>query len=338
MAELATALNGGQVQTLVILGGNPAYNAPADLNWPQAQAKAKTVIRLGYYEDETSWDADLARGHAMGLAAAHFLESWGDARTADGTIVPIQPLIEPLFGGIDGIGSAGRDRRRCTQQPLRNCARNVSAASAATTKTIGGNFCTTVFWPDSAAAPGHRAVRSGAALGRALWTNSRPPAATPTKDSLDVVFYRDAKVDDGRHNNNGWLQELPDPDHQIDVGQRRFAQSRRRRRTWEFITERNSQNQKFFNYTVEITLEWPHRARAGVDSARHGGQHGRAGPGLWTRKDRTRRARARVSTPTRCAPATALYYASGATLQDTGDKSYELADHPEPLEHGRPAR
>ncbi len=46
----------GQVQTLVILGGNPAYNAPADLNWPQAQAKAKTVVRLGYYEDETSWN------------------------------------------------------------------------------------------------------------------------------------------------------------------------------------------------------------------------------------------------------------------------------------------
>jgi molybdopterin-containing oxidoreductase family iron-sulfur binding subunit len=54
LAELSAALNAGQVQTLIILGGNPAYNAPVELNWPAAQAKAKTVVRLGYYEDETS--------------------------------------------------------------------------------------------------------------------------------------------------------------------------------------------------------------------------------------------------------------------------------------------
>ena len=33
----------------------------------------------------------------------------------------------------------------------------------------------------------------------------RPP------DSLEVIFYRDAKMDDGRFANNGWMQELPDP-------------------------------------------------------------------------------------------------------------------------------
>src|SRR5208283_2513550 len=59
ISELAGALNAGQVQTLVILGGNPAYNAPVDLNWPEAQAKAKTVVRLGYHEDETSWNPTL---------------------------------------------------------------------------------------------------------------------------------------------------------------------------------------------------------------------------------------------------------------------------------------
>jgi len=78
--------------------GKSAYNAPVDLNWPQAQAKAKTVIRLGYYQDETSWNPALHADLQLDLPAAHFLEAWGDARTADGTIVPIQPLIEPLFG------------------------------------------------------------------------------------------------------------------------------------------------------------------------------------------------------------------------------------------------
>ncbi len=59
------------------------------------QRKAKTVVRLGYYhEDETSPHCD------WHLPAAHYLESWGDARTGDGTLVPIQPLIAPLFGGV----------------------------------------------------------------------------------------------------------------------------------------------------------------------------------------------------------------------------------------------
>src|SRR6185295_18286538 len=94
LADLALALNSNQVDTLVIMGGNPVYNAPADLNWAQTQRKAKTVVRLGYYEDETFAVSD------WHLPLAHYLESWGDARTADGTLVPVQPLIEPLFGGM----------------------------------------------------------------------------------------------------------------------------------------------------------------------------------------------------------------------------------------------
>jgi molybdopterin-containing oxidoreductase family iron-sulfur binding subunit len=35
--------------------------------------------------------------------------------------------------------------------------------------------------------------------------------ASPDKDKLEVVFHRDYSLDDGRYNNNGWLQEMPDP-------------------------------------------------------------------------------------------------------------------------------
>ncbi|HXJ74396.1 MAG TPA: hydrogenase, partial [Candidatus Dormibacteraeota bacterium] len=94
LVELAQALNAGNVSTLIILGGNPAYTAPAELNWAAAQRKAKRVVRLGYYEDETSVGCD------WHIPAAHYLESWGDALTSDGTLVPIQPLIAPLFGGL----------------------------------------------------------------------------------------------------------------------------------------------------------------------------------------------------------------------------------------------
>src|SRR5205085_6801701 len=104
ITELTHALNGGEVQTLVMLGGNPAYNAPSDLNWADAQKKAKTVVRLGYYDnDETAAIAPSSGNNQLLLPAAHYLESWGDAFTADGTLVPIQPLIAPLFGGLTEI-------------------------------------------------------------------------------------------------------------------------------------------------------------------------------------------------------------------------------------------
>ena len=100
IAGLVAALNAVKITTLVILGGNPAYHAPADLNWPQAQAQARTVVHLGYYEDETSWNPQNHAATQWDLPAAHYLESWGDALTANGSYVPIQPLIEPLFDGL----------------------------------------------------------------------------------------------------------------------------------------------------------------------------------------------------------------------------------------------
>ena len=100
LSGLAAALKGGSVKTLVILGGNPAYNTPADLDWVALQKSVDEVVRLGYYVDETSTVNPAATTH---LAAAHFLESWGDARTIDGTVVAVQPMIMPLFGGLTEI-------------------------------------------------------------------------------------------------------------------------------------------------------------------------------------------------------------------------------------------
>lgn len=111
LAQLAQALKEDKVGTLVILGGNPAYNAPAELKWSDLQRKAKNVIRVGYYEDETF------AGCNWHLPAAHYLESWGDVRTSDGTLVPIQPLIAPLFDGITELEVIARLAGETTVRP-----------------------------------------------------------------------------------------------------------------------------------------------------------------------------------------------------------------------------
>ncbi|MES1211031.1 MAG: molybdopterin oxidoreductase, partial [Acidobacteriota bacterium] len=107
LAALAQAIQGGAVSTLVVLGGNPAYDAPADLRLDLK--KVKNVIHLGQAVDET---AALAHWH---LPEAHFLEAWGDCRSSDGTASVVQPLIEPLFGGhsaaeLLGLLASGEDK------------------------------------------------------------------------------------------------------------------------------------------------------------------------------------------------------------------------------------
>jgi hypothetical protein len=100
--QLAADLDGGKVDTLVVLGGNPAYDAPADLAFAQKLAKAKSSLHLGSHLDETgvlsSWY----------VPKAHDLEAWGDARAVDGSVSIMQPLIAPLHDGISEIQILGK--------------------------------------------------------------------------------------------------------------------------------------------------------------------------------------------------------------------------------------
>lgn len=96
LKELAAALDKGEVETLVVLGANPVYDAPADLKLGEKFAKA-TVVHLGCYRDET------AKAAALHIPRAHTLEAWGDVRSADGTASIVQPLIAPLYKGCSDI-------------------------------------------------------------------------------------------------------------------------------------------------------------------------------------------------------------------------------------------
>ena len=97
LKTLTGEMTGGQVTTLIILGSNPAYTAPADLQFGAALAKVANSIHLGSENDET---AAASKWH---LPEAHYLEAWGDARSTDGIAAIQQPMIEPIFGGRSAI-------------------------------------------------------------------------------------------------------------------------------------------------------------------------------------------------------------------------------------------
>ena len=92
LQELINDIDGGRVEMLVIIGGNPVYNTPADLKLDQERMfKTKLRVHLSQYRDETS---ELCHWH---IPETHYLEAWSDTRSYDGTVTIVQPLIEPLY-------------------------------------------------------------------------------------------------------------------------------------------------------------------------------------------------------------------------------------------------
>ena len=179
--------------TLIILGGNPAYQ----LNW-SPKSKSTTVVRFGYYEDES---AALANWH---FPAAHYLESWGDATTTDGVVVPVQPLIKPLFGALNELEFLARVAGE-TQTSAHEVVRTTFGGTEETWKKFLFNgFAASSIESISDV----RLAHSVAELNQLLAANN---SVLPSASNLNVIFYRDAKVDDGRYANNGWMQELPEP-------------------------------------------------------------------------------------------------------------------------------
>ncbi len=204
LTSLVSAMNGGAVKTLVVLGGNPVFDAPADLGFAAAMAKVPDSIVLGHTVDETSTKA------TWHIPRAHYLESWGDARAAGGTLSIVQPLILPLFGGrtcleVLGLMAGGQER------PAYDIVRE-------TWKPILGEGEFDRKWNRVL----HNGLMEGSELPEVVPNLAVEPLAELARSnvrvttggasgSLEVVFLPSPSLHDGRFANDGWLQELPDP-------------------------------------------------------------------------------------------------------------------------------
>jgi molybdopterin-containing oxidoreductase family iron-sulfur binding subunit len=200
---LTERMQAGEVSTLVILGGNPAYDAPADANFATALGKVQTAVHLGLYRDET------ARACRWHLPAANWLESWGDVRSHDGTYSVVQPLVAPLY--------EGRSATELVAQLLGDASPNAEQLVRKTFAEIAGDRHSEKLWretlhdgllADSAFAPIEPEEGTGDSEHGTATQNPQPSTLDP---QLEIVFLPDRSVYDGRFANNGWLQEMPDP-------------------------------------------------------------------------------------------------------------------------------
>ncbi|MEI6805666.1 MAG: Fe-S-cluster-containing hydrogenase [Myxococcaceae bacterium] len=186
MADLVVALNKNQVQTLVMMGVNPVYSTPESLGFKDALRKAKILIHMGLYEDES---AQNAHWH---LPVSHFLESWGDAKAFDGTASLIQPMIAPLHNTRSDLEILAQIAQLDSRKGL-----DLVKASWA-----GINF--------------EQALHDGVIPNTAYAVSSKTPvlpslSASKSSSNIEILFNLDNKTLDGRYANLSWMQELADP-------------------------------------------------------------------------------------------------------------------------------
>jgi len=228
LQDLVNDIDAGRVELLVIIGGNPVHNSPADMKLTfERLQKAKLRVHLSEFRDETS---NFCHWH---VPAAHYLESWGDARSYDGAVTIMQPLIEPLYEGktayemlavfseqydrkpyeiVKGYWQAhrgaGAQTSSQTQAATNQPNQQTPAPSPSPSQEFESWWRKTVhdgFIENSAFQPKTVAFNSG-------WASQQtPPAPQPAAGTLELVFRTDPSIYDGRFANNGWLQELPKP-------------------------------------------------------------------------------------------------------------------------------
>ncbi|HEY5373424.1 MAG TPA: TAT-variant-translocated molybdopterin oxidoreductase, partial [Polyangiaceae bacterium] len=199
LKALSDELNAGKVDTLLILGGNPVFTAPADLAFGDALGKAKNSIHLSLYEDETS---ERCSWH---LNAAHYLESWGDALSWNGTLSIVQPLIAPLYNGRSALEVVAQFAG--SEKPDALALVRMTHAFGLGSEHAWRRALSAGVLEGSAAARVEPKLKP---LGKVALAEAELGGLALGNGKLELVFAVDPKILDGRYANNAWLQELPE--------------------------------------------------------------------------------------------------------------------------------
>jgi molybdopterin-containing oxidoreductase family iron-sulfur binding subunit len=207
LRELVEAMLGGQVDTLVMSDVNPAFTAPADFQFADTLRRVPFAVHHGLHVDET---AGLCEWH---IPQTHALETWGDLRSADGTLSMQQPCIAPLYGGKSALelfatiaGEPSLSARELFVAHWRGHHGSADLDAFLTQALRKGVV-------DESIAP--PPARTHASDLDALVASAPDDASHVDESSVEIVFAIDPRVGDGRHANNAWLEELPKPLSQL---------------------------------------------------------------------------------------------------------------------------
>jgi len=201
LSDLALAIEQGSIKTLLLLEVNPVYTASSEVNWADLIQSVPQTLHLSLCEDETS---KISHWH---VPAAHYLESWGDARSLDGTLCAVQPMILPLWNGRSQLeilnallGQPKPEGPVLIRETFNTLSQD--ASEAAWDNYLHQGFLTGSAWPMSQPSWNDIAVQE-----KFVTFNSR---TNKLPGDFECVFLPSSSVYDGRYSGNSWLQETPD--------------------------------------------------------------------------------------------------------------------------------
>jgi len=211
ISALVKAMAAGEVDALVIAGGNPMFTMPVAQKFSQALGKVGFVAWLGTVPDETA-----AAAHLL-LPIDHALETWFDLEPRAGVRGLGQPVMARVFDsrplGDVLLASARAGGATADKVPWENMADAVNAAWQDLAKANGGAF--DEFWEKARRSGGYYSEAKAAGVkldSKALETSAPAPQAATglTLFAVPHIFFYD-----GRGANKPWLQEIPEPVEQI---------------------------------------------------------------------------------------------------------------------------
>src|SRR5205085_2297181 len=184
LRRLAEEMTSGTVDLLLILGGNPAYNAPVDFDFANALAKVRMSVHHTLHPNETS-----RLCHWL-IPAAHFLESWSDARAFDGSISIVQPLVQPLYANVSIHEMIGG----LIERPVRSAYEIVR-------ETWQLQNPTPHFEIDWRRALSDGVFHDADLASESTFSILSPTSSPPNEGGLEILFRPDPNILDGRYAN-----------------------------------------------------------------------------------------------------------------------------------------
>jgi anaerobic selenocysteine-containing dehydrogenase/Fe-S-cluster-containing dehydrogenase component len=208
---LVQAMAAGQVEVLVITGGNPLFSMPAGQKFKDALAKVAFVVWMGTVPDETAAAAHLR------IPIDHSLETWHDTQARAGVYGLGQPVTSRVVNsrslGDILLTSAHAGGAKTQQAPWESAADAVNAAWQDLGSKSGGK--SDEFWEKARREGGFfpGAKPASVTLDRKVFqTRFTAPQAG---SGLTLVALPHMFLYDGRGADKTWMQEIPEPVAQI---------------------------------------------------------------------------------------------------------------------------
>ncbi len=201
MIQLVDELNQGNIQALLIYNTNPAYHFPESDRFIAGLKKTKLTVSLSTTPDETSHLCQFV------CPSHHYLESWGDAEPALNSYALQQPLINPIFSTRQWEESLMRWSGNLLS--FQDHLKNFWEKQLFPKQKGKARFYD--FWV--------HALQNGVFEPEAEGISGAHPVLQPvmvepaaeSSNGTELHLYQSVSLATGRHANNPWLQEMPDP-------------------------------------------------------------------------------------------------------------------------------